>query len=86
MDQPHTITVTVELDQALVDLAREQGIDLSDVANRALRRALSVRLDEGEASPVDETARVKREIDEEVAAYNEHVERHGLFSDAWRGF
>ena len=60
----------------LLEAAREAGINLSAALERAL---------------MDELASVKREKwrqenREAVAAYNEHVEKHGTFSDDVRSF
>jgi antitoxin CcdA len=60
----------------LLDAAREAGINLSATLERAL---------------LDELANLKREKwrqenREAVAAYNEHVEKHGTFSDDLRSF
>jgi antitoxin CcdA len=60
----------------LLAAARDAGINLSATLERAL---------------MDELAKLKRERwrqenREAVAAYNEHVEKHGTFSDDLRSF
>ena len=58
----------------LLVAAREAGINLSATLERALLEELA------------EAKRKKwrRENREAIAAYNEHVERHGVFSDGMR--
>jgi antitoxin CcdA len=75
--------VTVELDAEAVAAAREAGIDLSELLNRALRRVLP-QLDAVER---EQAARQWYEENKEaVDAYNELIETHGLFSDGVRTF
>lgn len=60
----------------LLDAARRAGIDLSATLERALVEELA-------------EARRKRwreENREAIAGYNEHIEKHGLFSDSVRRF
>lgn len=66
----------VSVRRDLLDAAREAGINLSATLERAL---------------TDELADAKRKKWREenrtaIAAYNEHVEKHGVFSDDTRGF
>ena len=66
----------VSVRRDLLDAAREAGINLSATLERAL---------------TDELAEAKRKKWREVnrsaiAAYNEHVEKHGVFSDDTRSF
>ena len=78
-----TERVTVELDTKTLVAAREAGIDLSELLSRALRRVLP---------PLDTSDRGKaarqwyEENREAVDAYNEFIEKHGLFSDGVRTF
>jgi len=60
----------------LLDAAREVGINLS----AALERALSEELAEAKRKKWRQENRVA------IAAYNEHVDKHGVFSDEVRGF
>jgi post-segregation antitoxin (ccd killing protein) len=85
MDNGRKRTVGVELDEALVEMAEDAGLDLSAVTRRALKRALGTRL---EANPryAADVRETRREIADEVAWYNRHVEEHGLFADGWRTF
>jgi|GraSoiStandDraft_44_1057316.scaffolds.fasta_scaffold635334_2 antitoxin CcdA len=76
--------VTVEVDAETLKRAREAGLDLSELLTRAMQRVLPQRKSEEQR---------KREADawyaenkEAVDAYNEFVERHGLFSDGIRTF
>ena len=43
MDDPTRVRVEVELDKELVELAATAGLDLNEVAGRALKRALGVK-------------------------------------------
>ena len=66
----------VSVRRDLLDAAREAGINLSATLERAL---------------TDELAEAKRKKWREenrsaIAAYNEHVEKHGVFSDDTRSF
>lgn len=75
--------VTVELDAEIVAAARRAGIDLSELLRRALRRHLP-QLD---ASEREQAARQWYEENKEaVDAYNDMIEKHGLFSDGVRTF
>ncbi len=60
----------------LLDAAREAGVNLS----AALERALTEELAEAKRRKWREDNR------ESIAAYNEHVEKHGTFSDDVRSF
>jgi antitoxin CcdA len=60
----------------LLAAARQAGLNLS----ATLERALIVELAESKG---EEWRRDNRDA---IAAYNEHVERHGTFSDRLRGF
>jgi antitoxin CcdA len=60
----------------LLAAAREAGVNLS----AALERALTEELAEGKRKKWREDNR------EAIAAYNEHVEKHGTFSDDMRSF
>jgi antitoxin CcdA len=73
--------VTVELDPEIVAAAREAGVDLSELLSRALRRHLP-QLDPSEREQA--ARRWYKENKEAVDAYNEMIEKHGLFSDGVR--
>jgi antitoxin CcdA len=60
----------------LLDAAREAGLNLSATLESALERELA----EAKAKKWRENNR------EAIAAYNEHVETHGAFSDGVRSF
>ncbi len=85
MDSSDKRIVELKLDQALVRLAKDAGIDVSALTTRALKRALGSRLEDDVRYAAD-TERVRREIADEVAWYNRHVEEHGLFANEWRTF
>ena len=51
MDDPTRVRVEVELDKELVELAATAGLDLNEVAGRALKRALGVKAILGRARP-----------------------------------
>ena len=76
--------VTVELDAETLRRAREAGLDLSAELTRQLRRVLPPRLSEEERKR--EAEQWYLENKEAVDAYNEYVEKHGLFSDGIRTF
>jgi antitoxin CcdA len=60
----------------LLEAAREAGVNLSATLERALAEELaSVK-----------RARWREENREAIAAYNEHVDGHGAFSDGVRSF
>jgi antitoxin CcdA len=60
----------------LLEAAREAGVNLSATLERALAEELaSVN-----------RARWREENREAIAAYNEHVDEHGTFSDGVRSF
>jgi antitoxin CcdA len=75
--------VTVEVDADALAAAREAGVDLSELLNRALRRHLPKQ----NAADREQAAHQwYRENKEAVDAYNEMIETHGLFSDGVRTF
>ncbi|MFZ0425181.1 MAG: type II toxin-antitoxin system CcdA family antitoxin [Xanthobacteraceae bacterium] len=75
--------VTVELDAEMLAAAREAGIDLSELLNQALRR----RMPQQNSAERERAARQWYEQNKEaVDAYNEMIEKHGLFSDGVRMF
>lgn len=66
----------VSIRRDLVTAAREAGINLSETLERALEEELTA-------------ARQKKWLAENrdaIAAYNEYVEKHGVFSDEQRSF
>jgi antitoxin CcdA len=60
-------TVTVTLNGDLYAKVKVQGINASQVAEAALAKALALRL----------TKKVRAEIEQDLAAYNAYVEKHG---------
>jgi antitoxin CcdA len=60
----------------LLDAAREAGVNLSATLERALTEELAAA----------RRARWREENREAIAAYNEYVEEHGVFSDGVRAF
>lgn len=68
--------VTLSLDASLVEAARAHGLDLSAIAEEALR----ARIVEGEAR------RWFTENSEAIAAQNAWTAERGLFSDELRGW
>ncbi|HEV2558910.1 MAG TPA: type II toxin-antitoxin system CcdA family antitoxin [Microvirga sp.] len=87
MDDGNRVTVTIEVSKALADQASEVGIDIAEVAERALRDEWRRVLDA--MPPAEREAlreKVRQEIQPEIERYNAHVEKHGLFSDRWRRF
>ncbi|HVK85868.1 MAG TPA: type II toxin-antitoxin system CcdA family antitoxin [Kofleriaceae bacterium] len=68
--------INLSLRPELVERARALGLNLSQVVDAALERALREH----------ERAAWLAENKEAIEAYNEHVAKHGLFSDRWRRF
>lgn len=60
----------------LLTAAREAGINLSATLERGLREELAVR----------ERQRWREDNRQGIQAYNDHVEKHGTFSDDVRSF
>jgi antitoxin CcdA len=77
---PKAITkraTNVSVRSDLLVAAREAGINLSATLEQALEKALA------------ETRRKKwwrQENRDAIAAYNEYIEKHGMFSDGLRSF
>jgi post-segregation antitoxin (ccd killing protein) len=86
VDDSAKIRVEVELDKDLVDLATKAGLDLNEVTDRALQRALGAKQLETVPRYAVRLEQFRKEIQEEIAWYNAHVEEHGLFADEWRRF
>jgi antitoxin CcdA len=75
--------VTIELDAETLAAAREAGLDLSELLTRAVRRHLPLP----SMAEREQAARAWYEANKEaVDAYNEMIEKHGLFSDGARMF
>jgi antitoxin CcdA len=75
--------IVLELDAAVLAAAREAGFDLSDLLSRAIRRHLPLL----SATEREKAARQWYEENKEaVDAYNEMIEKDGLFSDGARTF
>ena len=66
--------VSIRVD--LLDAAREAGVNLSATLERALADELASL----------KRARWREENREAIAAYNEYVDAHGVFSDGVRSF
>lgn len=76
--------VTIELDAEMLARARAAGLDLSELLTRAVRRVLPPPTSEEERKRSAEQWYAENK--EAVDAYNEYVEKHGLFSDGMRTF
>lgn len=66
----------VSINQGLLEQAKALDINLSATLERALEQEVRVRKRE----------RWLAENREAIAAYNEHVRKHGIWSDGLRGF
>ena len=66
----------VSIRSDLLDAAREAGVNLSATLERALTEELAAA----------RRAHWREENREAIAAYNEYVEEHGVFSDNVRAF
>ena len=75
--------VTIELDAESIAAAKAAGIDLSQLLVQALRRRLP---DLHKAEREELARRWYEENREAVDAYNDMIEKHGLFSDGVRTF
>jgi antitoxin CcdA len=75
--------VTVEIDAETLPAARDAGMDLSALLTGAIRRRLPQLSD---AERKDAARQWYEENKAAVDAYNEMVEKHGLFSDGVRTF
>jgi antitoxin CcdA len=76
VDDAPKVRVEVELDKDLVDLAAKAGLDLNEVTDRALQRALGA----------EKRRRWREENAEAIAFNNAQVERDGLWCDEYRLF
>jgi post-segregation antitoxin (ccd killing protein) len=81
------IRVEVELDKELVELAIHAGINLNEVADRALQRALGPAADPVRKRSSGEAARRwEQENAEAIRESNAELKRNGLWSDRYRLF
>jgi antitoxin CcdA len=69
-------TVSVTLNGDLYAKAKAEGINASQVAETALAEALALRL----------TEKVRAEIEQDMAAYNAYVEKHGSPAEMLRDY
>lgn len=67
-------TVSLTINGDLWEKARAEGLNLSEIAEGAIRDRFVERIQ----------ARIQAEIDRDLAAYNAFVEEHGSFADAVR--
>jgi post-segregation antitoxin (ccd killing protein) len=86
MDDATKIRIEVELDRELVELAAGAGLDLNEVTGQALQRALGARQLDTVPRYAARRERLRKKVQREIAWYNAHVEKHGLFADEWRRF
>jgi antitoxin CcdA len=69
-------TVSLTLNSDLYAKAKAEGINASQVAEAALAEALAVRLAE----------KVRAEIEQDLAAYNAYIEKHGSPAEMLRDY
>jgi len=74
--RPRKAPTNLSVRTDLVRQARALRLNLSDLLERALERALAERRPE---TWLEENR-------EAIESYNAHVARHGVFSDGWRRF
>jgi len=86
VDDKTKIRIELEVDKELVELAAEAGLDLNAVTDHALHRALSARQLETVPRYAARRERLRKKVQLEIAWYNAHIEKHGLFADEWRRF
>jgi len=71
-------TKTPPIDPHLLKAARDKGVDVETLIDRALRRELAAR-----QSP-DEAKHAKEVADAFVEDYNQRFDQHGAWTEAWR--
>ena len=76
--------ISTELDAETLKRAQEAGLDLSELLTRAVNRLVPPPKSDEERKR--EAEQWYAENKEAVDAYNEYVEKHGLFSDGIRTF
>ena len=86
MDAEKKIRVELELEEALVRLAGEGGLDLNEVADRAIRRMLGTDVLAKYPPYAERLEQVRRELQEQIAHPQENVGDLGLWCDEWRRF
>jgi post-segregation antitoxin (ccd killing protein) len=79
-DGARETTVQINVSKAAVDGAEALGLDVARIAEVAILRQTRVAR---HAAMTDEE---RAKIQAEIAWYNEHVDKHGHFSDHWRQF
>ncbi len=60
-------TASLTVNQDLCRRARDEGIDVSQIAEQAIRQALDAHL----------SAKIRAEVEQDLAAYDAFVEKHG---------
>ena len=76
--RPEKEIVNLAVDAALVERAKERGVDLAELLERALTHRLS------ESRPT--AGEWRRDNAAAIAAWNEELERNGLWCDELRTF
>ncbi len=84
MDDGSQAMAQVNVSKAVVESAEALGLDVSRIAEVAILRR--TRMARHAAMTDEEPAKIQAEIQAEIAWYNEHVDKHGQFSDHWRQF
>lgn len=83
--RPKKEIVNLAVDAALVERARERGVDLAELLERALQRELPAREARGRiGSPAMQKWRLENA--DTIKAWNQEVEREGLWNDEIRPF
>ncbi len=77
-------TVNLDVDADLIACARERGVELADVLERALLRELAMTDQFRQGSAAAQAWR--KENAATIAAWNDEVEREGLWNDEFRPF
>jgi antitoxin CcdA len=84
VDDSGKVTREVKIDADLLANAEKAGLDLTNIVEHALGRALSMR---GQGPRDEDRARRWREENAEAIAFNNaEIERNGLWSDGLRLF
>ena len=84
MDDGNRNRVELNLDKTLLERAAEQGLDLSQLVEEALRTELRRAFLAQETG--EERTRLLSDIGAEIRSRNAMIEEDGLFGQEWRPF
>lgn len=84
MDRADTVLIEVSVERDLADQARDAGLDVAGVVNRALRETLADRNRQAPESAVKQAFRAENAA--VIERRNRMIDEDGLFGQAWRSF